>query len=522
VVPTVDDLEIAISQLAVERFGLNPEDDVDQKAITKIINFIVNDDDDVEIKRNYIVQDAPYVTSVDPTKFFPEEGVMDLQDAERLTEIFPDTINEMRQKARTGWYDKEAVEKVIKQIQADEDSPSADNSGSDSAKSDFSQLDNERRQREGITATERAGIIENKEVYCMYDIDGDGVKERCLLIYNPATKIRLRFMEFPYEHGQWPYVQIRNEETDGRFHSPRGIGEILNDIDDMITQNHRNKLNAMQIGNSPTFKYRLGSNINPGNMQWTPGQFYPVMNMGDFEQVQVNVKDFSFDNEEGQLRFWSEGLLGSFDAAFREQRSESRTATEVAAIEGVQQSAQSLKIARFQRDMKKVYHQIWSLWMQYGPSRFTVATSNGELKQFSKFEIDGRFDLVPVGTIGNTNPQGEFVKAQQRFQTIAQLAGAGMLGLLGDKYELDIGAAFKDLMNKDDFVASNRILRTRTEEEVQQIQQQRAAEQAQAQQQAQVEGAIEANRPVPMSELQQGLKNMEKQSPNGGAQRIQL
>lgn len=524
VIPTKDDLEILMSNLISTRFNLNKEDEIDQQAITDIMQFILDGKDEVSIKRNFIVRDAPYASIVDPSRLFPEEGVTDIQDSERITELFVETPNEMKQKARSGYYKSSAVDEILKKREITEATPDKDKTSN--AHETFSQLDRDKRIREGITTTSRKGVIENKEVYCMYDIDDDGVDERCLLIYNPESSIVLRFMEYPYEHGEWPYIQLRNEETDGRIYSSRGIPEIIDEVDDMVTQNHRNKLNAGQIGNSPTFKYRLGSNINPGNMNWIPGQFYPVMHMDDFEQVNVNIKDSSFDNEEVNLKFWVESLVGSFDATFREQKSEARTATATNAIVGLQQSSQSLKISRHQDQMKKIYYQIWSLWMQYGPNQFDLVTGNGELKKMNKNEIVGQFDLVPTGTSANTNPQLEFAKAQQRFNIIMallqQFGPDGTQQILGDEFELDIGTAFKDMMNKDDFVASNRIVRRRSKDEIKQIQDQRIAkQQAQDKQQAEQQ-AIDANAPVSISALQANLKNLEKGAPNGAAQRVAL
>jgi len=512
------DFDLAFTQLVSDRWGLSLEDETDQTAIEDIMNFILSEKDDIEIQRVAVTRDAPYVATVDPALFYPEEGVGELRDAERMTEIVFDTHNEMQKKAETGWYDAEAVKQILQKLRAKENEAKSGSRDADSQP--FSQINTVKRNREGISSTSRKGVIENREVYCLYDIHNRGVKDKCLLIYNPDTNIKLRFMEFPYEHGEWPYIQVRNEETDGRFYSPRGIGELIDDIDEMITKNHRSKLNAMQIANSPTFKYRLGSNINPNNMQWTPGQFYPVMNMNDFEAVQVPINDTSFDNEENNLRFWVEGTVGSADFAFREQKSEARTAQEVQAIQSITVSAQTLKVNRFQREIKNVYRQIWNLWMQYGPDKFTTFAPNGDVRHSSKFDMDAKFDMDPTATFGDNNPEGRRVKAEQRLQTLILLAKEGVLPLLGNKYEVDIGAAVKDLFDKDDFAASSRIMRTRSDEEVAQIQQQ---QQEQAQQQAAQEqnaAEVEANQPKSIPDIQAGLSQLQSQSPNKGAQQI--
>ena len=278
----------------------------------------------------------------------------------------------------------------------------------------------------------------------------------------------------------------------------------------------------MTISNNPTFKYRLSSNFNPNQVRWIPGQFIPVMNMQDFEQVQVQTKEHSFDNEEVNLKFWGEQLVGSFDTAFRQQRSEARTAQEVSAIQGIQQAATSLRVSRFQRSMKKVYEQIWALWMQYGDDKFTIALSDGQLRHYSKHEINGQFDMVPVGTISNTNPEAELFKAKESITFLASLMETGLLQAAAQGYNIDMGVAIKDVLNKTDFISSQRIMQPKSQEQIQAEQQQAQAQQ-QAEAQAQAgQAAVDENRPMPLGELQNQLKQMEKQSPNGGAQRVNL
>jgi len=514
---TQEDFDLAFTQLVSDRWGLSVEDETDQIAIEDIMNFILSEKDEIEIQRVAVVRDAPYVTTVDPALFYPEEGVGELRNSERMTEIVFDTHNDMQKKAETGWYDPEAVKQILQKLSTKDDEKK---SGSSSDEQPFSQINTVKKNREGISSTNRKGQIENREVCCLYDIHDRGVKDKCLLIYNPDTNIKLRFMEFPYEHGEWPYDQLRNEETDGRFYSPRGIGELIDDIDEMITKNHRSKLNAMAIANSPTFKYRLGSNINPNNMKWIPGQMYPVMSMNDIEPMNIPSNDTSFDNEENNLRFWVEGTVGSADFAFREQKSEARTAQEVQAIQSITVSAQTLKVSRFQREMKNVYRKIWNLWMQYGPDKFTTFSVDGSVRHSSKFDMDAKFDMDPTATFGDNNPEGRKAKAQQRLETVILLAERGILPLIQTQYDVDIGAAVKDLFDKDDYAASGRIMRKRSDEEIAQIQQQ---QQEQAQQQAAQEqnaAEVEANQPKSIADIQAGLSQLQSQSPNKGAQQI--
>jgi hypothetical protein len=511
--------QIELTTEIADRFGLNVNDDVDLIAIEKVMNFILSGKDEVVIKKREVSHDAPYVQAVDPNLFIVETGTFDIQDSERCTEIVFKSDNEMKILASDGYYDRKAVDRILKAADNDEDD---ERNGDGSRKFGHvlnSALEQAKNDREGLSMSDKKNLFRIHETYCLYDIDGDGIKEKCLLIYHHGTGECLRFMEHPYEHGMWPYVQTRNEENDGRFYSPRGIPEQIDQIDEMVTKNRRAKLNRMDIANSLTFKYRLGSGLNPNNFQWVPGQMMPVHNMNDLEVITIPNIDASFDNEENILQFWIERTLGSTDLALQSRTgSETRTKTEIDAVSSIGQQATTMSVKRWQRDMKRIYHQIWSLWMQYGPEQFIASQSGGELKPLTRHEIQGKFEMEPVGTVGEVSPGQQFARAQQRFQTLLQLQELGALGMLGEETVVDFAAAFKDMMNKDDFMAANRIIRKRTPEEMQQLQAQQQQAEAQAQQQA----AIEANQPVNLQDMIADVKQAKKNAPNGGSQRIQL
>jgi hypothetical protein len=531
---TQEDFDIELSVEIANKFNLNIQDEIDGKAIKQLMPFVVESarklldeslvgDEEITIMKNEVWYDAPRVENVDLPLFIPETGVMDLQDAERITEVMFQTANELRTLARDGYYDKKMVEEILKAAK-DSSNPETNQEDFKGEASPFADLLNSeyeqaRAQREGLVLTENKDLFRVHNVYCMYDIDGDGVKEKCLLIYHHGTGKKLRFMEFPYEHGKWPFVQYRNEEADGRFYSPRGVAEQIDQIDELITENRRAKINQNRIVNQPTFKVKLGSSINANNLKWRPGGVLTVHNMNDIEVMQMPSRDFSFDNEEQILQFWVERVLGSTDLALQSKGgSEARTRAEINVVAGIGQQATSMSVERWQRFNKEVYEQIWALWLQYGPTEFVISQSLGQIKPLSRHEIQGRFDLQPTGTAGEVNPDQKFIRAQQRLQTILALQEQGVVEQLEREFEINIGAAFMDMMNSDDFLRGSKILRRRSEEEIAQIDEQLAQQQqAQAQQQQ-----IENNQPVPITDLQATLKQIKKDSPNGGAQQVAL
>lgn len=515
---TQEQFEEGFSAFILSHFNLHPDDDLDRKAAQKIMDFILKEEEEVVIKKREITHDAPYSYAVDPVLFIPESGTRNIQDAERITEIKFFTENDLMMRAMDGYFDEKEVKRAIEEL----NQPNQDKGDKVASKSTrmFVELETAKTDREGLNNFQNEGLVEVHEVYCLYDIDGDGVKEKCILIYQPDTSAVFRFMEYPYSHGEWPFVQIKNELTDDRFYSARGVPEIIDQIDELITQNHRNKQDRMKIANSPTFTYRIASGFNPNNQRWVPGQMVPVMEHGDFQAVQLPIIDASYDSEENILATWVDRRLGSIELSLRagSSLSEPRTRAEILALQGVAQQALTLSISRYQRGMKKVYNQIWDLWLQYGPNEVIIQQSAGVIRKITRYQIQGNFDIDPVGTIGDSSPEQQFLRAQQRLQTLLSLMQAGALQLLGDQYELDMAAAFKDMMDKDDFIASSRILRRRTPEEIARIQQQKAL---QAQQQQAMQAA-QSNVPMNVRDLQATLKQMKSEAPNGGAQQVEI
>lgn len=505
-----DQFDEALSGLIIDKFGIDTEDPVDQKAFDKIFDFLtkIDDKDSITVKRNTVIYGAPYVYPVDNLFFVPQFGAKRLQDAERLTEVMFQSVNDIKMKGLDGTYEKAAVDKLMKlREEGFKDETKASSRTP-------TELESEKAQREGVNFSreDHPNDMEIWEIYTLYDIDDDGVKEPVVVTMQPDHEIVLKMIELPFANGKWPFVQIKNEITDDRFDSARGLPEILDQLDEEIRFNRRAKINGMMIANAPTFKYRIGSNINPNNFQWIPGQFYPVMDMNDFEPVVIPMKDASYDNEENILRNWVESRLGSVESALTRPTglNEPRTRAEIEQVAALGQQALSISINRFQRGMKEVYDMIWDLWIQFGPEEVFVPMSGGAVHKMSKYEIAGNFDLVPTGTIGNSNPGQEAQRALTRVQTILQLKQQGAEAMSGHAFELDIGAAIIDMFNKDDIVTASKVVRTLDDEE----RQKRIKADQERQQRIQ---AAEENQPMTVQEM----RRLQKEAPFSENQRIQ-
>ena len=99
----------------------------------------------------------------------------------------------------------------------------------------------------------------------------------------------------------------------------------------------------------------------------------------------------------------------------------------------------------------------------------------GGIKTVSRHEIQGQFDIVPIGTIGNSNPGQQAAIAQQVYSLAVNTVTQGLDRVMG--YNINLGEAFKEVLNKADFLAARRIIQPMSQEQLQAMAQQQAQQQ---------------------------------------------
>lgn len=499
-----DAREKQIRQIIQAEYALTDEDPINRKATDKIMKFFRSGDFEVEVKMNVERENGPFVKSTDPMNIITPSWSTDIESIQRITERCMFTEDSLKTAVRDMGFNEEAVE-MITEGRTDTYAKGL------SAKLDA--LDYEKQQREG-TFDHEGEIYEIYESCCLYDIDGDGIGERCVLTWHPKSKIPLKLIPLPYDHGQWPYTQFRFEMNDGRFYSPRGIPEKSKDHEEEVTQQHRAKLNRATIANALTFKKRMGSPLLVNQIRWVPGEFIPVQRMDDIEPIVVPNLDLSYAQEEAILRSSLENYIGTSDFAITNPLSssnDSRTATEVSAIQQIASTSMGYRIQLYLDGLKRVAGQVWDLWIQLGPDDVWIRVANDEPVRMTKREIVGNYDLIPRASTGTTNPAFEEQKALQRIQVLSQLAP--FMQNNPEYKPINFGYLIEDWLSRGDRMVARRIIEKRSPQEIAAIQQQMA-------QQQQAQQAIANNQPIPLSQFQRQLQQAEREAPHGANQQI--
>ena len=275
--------------------------------------------------------------------------------------------------------------------------------------------------KEGVNKTVISDdIVRLHETCVMYDIDGDGILEKCIATYPHASPMSiLRMIELPYDHGHWPYIQVRRELTDPSFYSSRGIPALDDDFQTGISTLFNNDINNQTVVSTPYTVYRKNAVKNIRNLKYIPGQTVEVDDINAFEIRQhVNTSQSTFLNSQRLLKAWANERLGTPAGALSEQNNSEgggqggrRTAKEVGLISTIAGQNQAVELLVWQLQMAEVYYQIDALYEQFGPQEEFVMTGE-EPQRMTRRQIQGKFNLVPNGTLDNSNP---ILRSQKTF-----------------------------------------------------------------------------------------------------------
>lgn len=277
--------------------------------------------------------------------------------------------------------------------------------------------------REGISRLQSPDeLVKIWEVYCWYDINNDGEKEKCVITVAADFDKIMRKTTIPFYSARWPFVKLFYELIDDRWFSHRGIPEIIEDIVKEIDIQHMQKIDNQTIRNTPMFLYRSGM-INNKVVQFIFGQGLPVSGMTPLQDVMQPVNnansqvEFSYEREQMLLESKIEELVGQVDFTLQSMinKRQPRTLGEVQLQTQNQQMTFSLDADMFRGQVEDLFNWFWELWCQYGDDEYEFSyfgKEGWEKIKLSREEVQGKYKVTVRGNDQNTNPQVRLQKAQ--------------------------------------------------------------------------------------------------------------
>ncbi len=460
--PLTEDSQIR--DLISQHLELNEFNDKDSEQIEKILKDFRKGERIIKYKKPIIVYNGPKVIAVDDKDLIFPSFTTSLQTVPRITHILFFTANDLRRDNKSGKFNNN-VEKVIEKK----------NKAVRGANRDIrpltqmTTLESLKRNREGVGQFEdKNELFEIWETYTLFDIDGDGIEEKVVINFDPNTGEILRFIEFPYDHYKWPFVAFDYEFNDDRFYSQRGVPEILDHYQTIVTNQENAKLDRMTLVNSLQFKYRIGA-VNMSNVRYIPGQGIGVKRMDDLQELKISPMDISFDTEMNKIINLAESYIGQPDINLNTNRGgERKTAFEVSEAVNFGKQIFSFDARLFKDSLQDLYDQIFELWVQYGDDEVFIRATGDNPVVMRKSDMMGNFVIVPNGII---NLLSRTLEEQRAFAQL-ELATKDQSGAV-DQYN-----AWENYMLKSDPRAAKRLLRNR--EQFDAIQKQRLDAEQQA------------------------------------------
>ena len=269
-------------------------------------------------------------------------------------------------------------------------------------------------------------VIELVETCCWYDVNGDDIKERCIATYPESSpQDVLRFIEVPYDHGLFPYEEVRRELNDVGCYTSRGIPILDADYQRGISTAVNQAEDNGTIMNRPVIVMRRNTVTNIKNRRYVPGETVETTGSpADYEIRQMsNISQPMLFQFAQYLKSWADQRIGSISRGLTDTTNlpgagerGKKTKKEIDIIEGMQGDVTSLDLLIFQMQMSRVYYQIDALYNQYGDEEEEIIITGQKSQKITRRESQGKWNIIPNGRLDNTNPAMRVSKAWNLFR----------------------------------------------------------------------------------------------------------
>lgn len=387
-----------LAQIMTEELMIDTSFDENKKEIEKAVTKFREGESVFELNLVEEKDNQPELTAVNIREdLILPINCMDIHEAAFIDYKFPTNKNDILIAMRDGRYEEYPDEQINNWI-----------SGTPLSK-------NNRYPRTTPMVGKSTDEIILHETCCWYDTNDDGILEKCIVTYpdTDPTAI-LRFIELPYDHGQWPYTLIKRELNDEGIYSSRSIGQLDEDFQNGISSALNQAIDNGTIVNTPTVVTRRGTLSNIKNLKFTPGQGIETNGpTSDFEIRQnMNGSQNTLFQQAQYLKSWADQRVGNLSSGITspnnlpgQQQSGQKTAREIGLVQQLGSEVQSLDLQVFQNQMADVYYQIDALYEQFGNEEEAIAITGQPTQKISRTEIQGKFNIVPNGKLDNTNPE---------------------------------------------------------------------------------------------------------------------
>jgi hypothetical protein len=214
-----------------------------------------------------------------------------------------------------------------------------------------------------------------------------------------------------------PFFSFQSEVTsDEGWYGPRGVAEIIADVEIYGTKVWNAKADAITFVSTPLFESTSGID-NPANYKHAPGEVLPP----GVKPVIFGAPPVDFDQEIAFSRGEAELRARTPDMGIEKPNggsTEKRTAKEVSVAASISQIGMTDENITFQEDLSKLYAHDWGLMQQYKRKELTYFVSDN-LEVLPEGALKNDYLIIAGGALDDWDRNQRVQKAQARYQLLA-------------------------------------------------------------------------------------------------------
>jgi hypothetical protein len=339
------------------------------------------------VKMNMVEHDDPEVKFLDLFLFYVDPNAADIEDARYCGHVEFLTKEELIEREELGYkFDWEQINNEDKQNEAR----------------------NNRLSSVGLPSAERN--INNEDG--LYEVHHYWEDDKNVVIIN-RSYIALE-KENPFWHMKKPYVKDVYTEVPGEFYG-MGVVEIVENLQDELNTERNMRIDYRSFALRRMFKVRRGAQINKSQLKWRQGGIVEVDNMDDIEDFKIDTGVGASFNQEETIKMDFKDATGAHDVLMGTANSSETATTTMTKDNNASIRFKHIISSIEKRLLAGVAKFMIQLNQQFIDSeKILRVTGEGgdEWKNITPEEIQGEFDLIPMGT--SVEPQANKEAFKQR------------------------------------------------------------------------------------------------------------
>ena len=395
------------------------------------------------IKREVTRFSGPRVFGVSLADFLVPPGFQDVQDCHIVAERLRMTFGELKIAEQSG---------KLANVDAVKDTEDTRRAGLTEVRAQMSGHDDTVRQQ---------GRIEVFEVWCKYDINGDGIPESIVATYHEQSRTLLQLRYNWLFSQRYPYTMIQYGIANDSLYGI-GVAEMIAPFQETMTQWQRHALNNAYLANIRMFIARRESGVEEAPRLYSGKVFFVDNPQTDLVPFRMGDIYNSTISERQNLMGIAEKRSGISDyMTGRESPIVGSRATATSTVALIQEGTRRVEavMENLRNGLSEVVESCLYIWLQYGLDGLDeIVFGDDDLRDdlrefFDNIDADDLAGSLSISLAASDTANNRSIQQQMKLSIIQvwmqyanKLVEAGQLALSAAEQQPDLTAMIGEVM----------------------------------------------------------------------------